>query len=69
VRIAQVVPRGEQPARGVLTVIVHLSAAFFRRGQQAEMSQLHGWTPDTTGTSVRVSIRDASWSRLSSLLD
>jgi glycosyltransferase involved in cell wall biosynthesis len=45
VRIAQVVPRGEQPWSGVLTVIVHLSAALARRGHDVEVWQLHGWAP------------------------
>jgi glycosyltransferase involved in cell wall biosynthesis len=46
VRMAQVVPRGEQPWSGVLTVIVHLSAALARRGHQVEVWQLHRWTPE-----------------------
>jgi glycosyltransferase involved in cell wall biosynthesis len=46
VRIAQVVPRGEQPCSGVLTVIVHLSAALARRGHEVEVWQLHEWEPD-----------------------
>lgn len=45
VRIAQVVPRGEQPWSGVLTVIVHLSAALARRGHHVEVWQLHDWEP------------------------
>jgi glycosyltransferase involved in cell wall biosynthesis len=44
--MAQVVPRGEQPWSGVLTVIVHLSAALARRGHQVEVWQLHGWAPE-----------------------
>jgi glycosyltransferase involved in cell wall biosynthesis len=43
VRIAQVVPRGEQPWSGVLTVIVHLAAALARRGHLVEVWQLHDW--------------------------
>jgi glycosyltransferase involved in cell wall biosynthesis len=46
VRIAQVVPRGEQPWSGVLTVIVHLSTALAKRGHQLEIWQLHEWSPD-----------------------
>jgi glycosyltransferase involved in cell wall biosynthesis len=46
VRIAQVVPRGEQPWSGVLTVVVHLSAALARRDHQVEIWQLHEWSPD-----------------------
>jgi glycosyltransferase involved in cell wall biosynthesis len=45
VRIAQVVPRGEQPWSGVLTVIVHLSAALAELGEQVEVWQLHEWAP------------------------
>jgi glycosyltransferase involved in cell wall biosynthesis len=47
VRIAQVVPRGEQPWSGVLTVIVHLAAALARRGHDVEVWQLHEWSPAT----------------------
>jgi glycosyltransferase involved in cell wall biosynthesis len=46
VRIAQVVPKGEQPWSGVLTVIVHLSAALARRGHHVEVWQLHEWKPE-----------------------
>jgi glycosyltransferase involved in cell wall biosynthesis len=46
VRIAQVVPRGEQPWSGVLTVIVHLASALARRGHQVDVWQLHRWSPD-----------------------
>jgi glycosyltransferase involved in cell wall biosynthesis len=46
VRIAQVVPKGEQPWSGVLTVIVHLAAALARRHHHVEVWQLHEWTPD-----------------------
>jgi glycosyltransferase involved in cell wall biosynthesis len=46
VRIAQVVPRGEQPWSGVLTVIVHLAAALARRGHEVEVWQLHEWASD-----------------------
>jgi glycosyltransferase involved in cell wall biosynthesis len=45
VRIAHVVPRGEQPASGVMTVIVHLAAALARRGHHVEVWQLHAWDP------------------------
>ena len=44
-RIAHVVPRGEQPWSGVLTVIVHLAAALAGRGHQVEVWQLHDWDP------------------------
>jgi glycosyltransferase involved in cell wall biosynthesis len=47
VRIAQVVPRGEQPSSGLLTVIVHLASALARRGHHVEAWQLHRWSPDT----------------------
>jgi glycosyltransferase involved in cell wall biosynthesis len=43
VRIAQLVPRGEQPWSGVLTVIVNLSVALAKRGHQVEVWQLHDW--------------------------
>jgi glycosyltransferase involved in cell wall biosynthesis len=46
VRIAQVVPRGEQPWSGVLTVIVHLTSALARRGHRVEVWQLHRWSPE-----------------------
>jgi glycosyltransferase involved in cell wall biosynthesis len=46
VRIAQVVPRGEQPWSGVLTVIVHLAAALARRHHHVEVWQLHDWAPE-----------------------
>jgi glycosyltransferase involved in cell wall biosynthesis len=45
VRIAQVVPRGEQPWSGVLTVIVHLAAALAERGHDVDVWQLHEWEP------------------------
>jgi glycosyltransferase involved in cell wall biosynthesis len=45
VRIAQVVPRGEQPWSGVLTVIVHLSSALAQRGHEVEVWELHEWDP------------------------
>ena len=44
-RIAQVVPRGEQPWSGILTVIVHLASALERRGHQVVVLQLHEWSP------------------------
>jgi glycosyltransferase involved in cell wall biosynthesis len=46
VRIAQVVPRGEQPWSGVLTVIVHLSAALAKLGHHVEVWQLNEWDSD-----------------------
>ena len=46
-RVAQVVPRGEQPWSGILTVIVSLAAALARRGHDVEVWQLHAWDPDT----------------------
>jgi len=42
-RIAHVVPKGEQPWSGVLTVIVHLAAALARHGHHVEVWQLHEW--------------------------
>jgi glycosyltransferase involved in cell wall biosynthesis len=42
-RIVHVVPRGEQPWSGILTVIVHLSAALSRQGHEVEVWQLHTW--------------------------
>jgi hypothetical protein len=45
-RIAQVVPRGEQPWSGVLTVILHLAAALARRGHRVDVWPLHEWPPD-----------------------
>jgi glycosyltransferase involved in cell wall biosynthesis len=44
-RIAHVVPSGEQPWSGVLTVIVHLAAALARHGHHVEVWQLHDWDP------------------------
>jgi 1,2-diacylglycerol 3-alpha-glucosyltransferase len=49
VRIAQVVPRGEQPASGVLTVIVELSVALSARGHHVELWQLHSWASELYG--------------------
>ena len=46
VRIAQVAPRGEQPWSGVLTVIVHLSAALARRGHEVEVWRSSDWPAD-----------------------
>jgi len=46
VRIAQVAPRGEQPWSGVLTVIVHLSAALSRRGHEVELWRSSDWPAD-----------------------
>jgi glycosyltransferase involved in cell wall biosynthesis len=46
-RIVQVAPRGEQTWSGVLTVIVHLSAALAKRGHAVEVWQLHHWEPRT----------------------
>jgi len=42
-RIVQVVPRGEQPWSGILTVIVHLSAALSKQGHEVQVWQLHTW--------------------------
>jgi glycosyltransferase involved in cell wall biosynthesis len=42
-RIAQVVPRGEKPWSGILTVIVQLSAALRSQGNDVEVWQLHDW--------------------------
>jgi glycosyltransferase involved in cell wall biosynthesis len=70
-RIAHVVPRGEQPSSGVLTVIVHLCAALSRQGHDVEIWQLHHWGPDyeeqrktlfEAGVDqVRTARRDAPW--------
>jgi glycosyltransferase involved in cell wall biosynthesis len=46
VRIAHVVPRGEQPSSGVLTVVSDLSRTLAERGHQVELWQLHDWAPD-----------------------
>jgi glycosyltransferase involved in cell wall biosynthesis len=54
VRIAQVVPRGEQPWSGVLTVIVHLAASLARRGHQVDVVQLHEWSPAVYATQQRL---------------
>jgi glycosyltransferase involved in cell wall biosynthesis len=54
VRIAQVVPRGEQPWSGILTVIVHLSAALARRDHHVEVWRLHEWTPETYAEQSRL---------------
>jgi glycosyltransferase involved in cell wall biosynthesis len=43
VRIAQIVPRGEQPWSGVLTVLVHLAAGLAERGHEVEVWQFHEW--------------------------
>ncbi len=40
------VPRGMKPSTGILTVIVHLSAALARRGHHVEVWQLHDWSSD-----------------------
>jgi glycosyltransferase involved in cell wall biosynthesis len=45
VRIAQIVPRNEQPWSGVLTVIVHLAAALAELGHRVEVWQFHEWPP------------------------
>jgi glycosyltransferase involved in cell wall biosynthesis len=45
VRIAQIVPRGEQPWSGVLTVLVHLAAGLAERGHDVEVWQFHEWPP------------------------
>jgi glycosyltransferase involved in cell wall biosynthesis len=42
-RIAQIVPRGEYPWSGILTVIVHLSTALARRGHDVELWMLSPW--------------------------
>jgi glycosyltransferase involved in cell wall biosynthesis len=41
-----VVPRGEQPWSGVMTVIVHLAAALARRDHQIDVWQLHDWSSE-----------------------
>lgn len=42
-RLAHVVPREEQPWSGILTVIVHLTAALRGQGHEVEVWQLHRW--------------------------
>jgi glycosyltransferase involved in cell wall biosynthesis len=54
VRIGHVVPRGEEPWSGVLTVIVHLSAALSRRGHHVEVWQLHEWSRDAYADQLRL---------------
>jgi glycosyltransferase involved in cell wall biosynthesis len=54
VRIAQVAPRGEQPWSGVLTVIVHLSAALARRGHEVELWRSSDWPRDRYAEQRRV---------------
>jgi glycosyltransferase involved in cell wall biosynthesis len=54
VRIAQVAPRGEQPWSGVLTVIVHLSAALARRGHEVELWRSSDWPADRYAEQRRV---------------
>jgi glycosyltransferase involved in cell wall biosynthesis len=51
-RIAQLVPRGEYPWSGILTVIVHLSAALARRGHDVELWMLSPWDDDAYATHV-----------------
>ena len=46
VRIAQLIPRGEQPSSGVLTVIMHLSAALANRGHGVYVVQGEPWSTD-----------------------
>ena len=53
-RIAQVAPRGEQPWSGVLTVIVHLSAALARRGHEVELWRSSDWPADRYADPRRV---------------
>jgi glycosyltransferase involved in cell wall biosynthesis len=43
VRIVHVVPRGEQPSSGVLTVIASLSGALSSAGHRVELWRLHAW--------------------------
>jgi glycosyltransferase involved in cell wall biosynthesis len=54
VHIAQVVPRGEQPSSGILTVVVHLSAALARRGHEVDVVQLHEWPPEVYAEQQRL---------------
>ena len=54
VRIAQVAPRGEQPWSGILTVIVHLSAALARRGHEVELWRSSEWPADRYAEQRRV---------------
>jgi glycosyltransferase involved in cell wall biosynthesis len=51
-RIAHVVPRGEQAASGVLTVIVELAAATARRGHEVDLWRLHSWNDSSYRTAV-----------------
>ena len=56
-RIAQVAPRGEQPWSGVLTVIVHLSAALARRGHEVDLWRSSEWPADRYAEQRRVLAR------------
>jgi glycosyltransferase involved in cell wall biosynthesis len=58
VRIAHVVPRGERPSSGVLTVIAHLAAAFAQRGHDVEVWRLHPWSAEVYSP-VRTRLEDA----------
>jgi glycosyltransferase involved in cell wall biosynthesis len=60
VRIAQVVPKGEQPSSGVLTVIVHLASALARRGHHVEVWQLHEWKPDIYSEPTRLLVESGA---------
>ena len=51
-RIAQLVPRGEYPWSGILTVIVHLSAALTRRGHDVELWLLSQWDDTLYATHI-----------------
>jgi glycosyltransferase involved in cell wall biosynthesis len=54
VRIAQLAPRDEQPWSGILTVIVHLSAALARRGHEVEVWRSSDWPSDRYAEQRRV---------------
>jgi glycosyltransferase involved in cell wall biosynthesis len=66
VRIAHVVPRGEQPASGVLSVIANLSGALAERGHHVEVWQLHDWDGERY-EGVRVRFEPAGASAVASL--
>src|ERR671918_804553 len=50
--IAHIVPRGEQAASGVLTVVVELAAALARRGHDVDLWRLHPWTDASYRTAL-----------------
>ena len=50
--IAHIVPRGEQAASGVLTVVVELAATLARRGHDVDLWRLHPWTDASYRTAL-----------------